>query len=111
MTEVVLSVDVHFEALRDPVWTRVRARHGTGTRDRFDDAYAEWWTREVERAAAGRPSRAAAPVAFVTEAVHRVLIDEGRALARGLARDEKAGLDLVDLDDQWHVEATDDTHD
>src|SRR3954471_24697921 len=112
MTETVLSVDAHFEALREPVWTRFRARHGISSRDRFDDAYAEWWTREVERAAAGRPSRAAAPVAYVTEAVHRVVIDDARARARGLARgDEKAGLDVADLHEQRDVAAAADTHD
>jgi DNA-directed RNA polymerase specialized sigma24 family protein len=101
MTEVVLRVEEHFESLREPVWSRFKARHGIFSRERFDDAYAEWWVRELERLAAGRPSRAAAPVAFVTEAVHRVLIDEGRARARGLARgNEKAGLELVDIDDQ-----------
>src|SRR4051812_9854053 len=109
MTDVVLRADEHFEGLREPVWSRFRARHGLFGRDRFEDAYAEWWTRELERAADGRPSRAAAPAAFVAEAVHRVLIDEARARARGLGRDEKATLELVDLDDQRDVAHDDDT--
>src|SRR4051794_2677590 len=103
MTDVVLRAEEHFEGLREPVWSRLKARHGLYPRDRFDDAYAEWWTREVERAAAGRPSRAGAPIAFVAEAVHRVLIDDARARARGLARDQKAALEFVDLDEQLDV--------
>ena len=75
-------------------------------RDRFDDAYAEWWSREVERSAVGRPSRAGSPVAFVTEAVHRTLLDDLRARARGLSRGtEKSSLQLVDIDDQLDIEA------
>src|SRR4051794_7230100 len=109
MTEVVLRAEEHFEALREAVWARFRARHGLFSRDRFEDAYAEWWTRELERAADGRASRATAPAAFVAEAVHRVLIDEARARARGLGRDEKASLELVDLDDQRDVAHADDT--
>ena len=105
MTEVVLSAEQHFEALRGPVWARFRARHAVFTRDRFEDAYQEFWARELQRAADGRPSRAAAPVAFVTEAVHRVLIDEGRARARGLARDEKSGLGVGALDDHLDLAA------
>src|SRR4051812_8913708 len=103
MTETVLRADEHFDALREPVWVRFRARHGSLARDRFDDAYAEWWTRELERAADGRPSRAAAPVAFVAEAVHRVVIDDARSRARGLPRDKKSALELVDIDDQVDV--------
>src|SRR4051794_34663606 len=109
MTETVLRAEEHFEGLRAAVWARFRARHGLFSRDRFDDAYAEWWTRELERAAAGRPSRAGAPVAFVTEAVHRVLLDDGRARARGLGREEKGTLELVDLDDQLDLAHHDDT--
>ena len=109
MTEIVLRAEEHFEGLRDAVWSRFTARHGLYPRDRFEDAYSEWWTREVERAADGRSSRAAAPVAYVCEAVHRVLIDEARARARGLARDEKAALEMVDLDDQVDVAHHDDT--
>ncbi len=109
MSDVVLSAEVHFEALREPVWSRFKARHGLYPRDRFEDAYAEWWTRELERAAAGRPSRAGAPAAFVTEAVHRVLIDDARARARGLARDQKAALELVDIADQHDVAGSGDT--
>src|SRR3954447_18805928 len=111
MTDVVLRADEHFEGLREPVWSRFRARHGLFGRDRFEDAYAEWWTRELERAADGRPSRAAAPAAFVAEAVHRVLIDEARARARGLGRDEKATLELLDLDAHDHIPAPGDTVD
>src|SRR4051794_1953712 len=109
MTDVVLRAEEHFEGLREAVWSRFRSRHGLFARDRFEDAYAEWWTRELERAATGRPSRATAPAAFVAEAVHRVLIDEARARARGLARDEKSTLEVVDLDDQHDVADTDDT--
>ena len=109
MTETVLRAEEHFEGLRAAVWARFRARHGLFSRDRFDDAYAEWWTRELERAAAGRPSRVGAPVAFVTEAVHRVLLDDGRARARGLGREEKNTLELVDLDDQLDLAHHDDT--
>src|SRR3954463_9043264 len=109
MTEVVLNAEAHFATLREAVWSRFKARHGLYPEARFDDAYAEWWTRELERAATGRPSRATAPAAFVAEAVHRVLIDEARARARGLARDEKSTLEVVDLDDQHDVADTDDT--
>lgn len=100
MTEM-LSAETHFAALREPVWRRFHGRHPVYTRDRFEEAYAEWWTRELERGAAGQPSRPSAPVAFVAEAVHRVLIDEGRAMARGLARgEEKQGLEVVGLDER-----------
>jgi RNA polymerase sigma factor (sigma-70 family) len=109
MTEVVLHADEHFEALREPVWSRFRTRHGAGSRDRFEEAYAEFWLRELERAAAGRPSRAAAPVAFVTEAINRVVIDHARSRARGLARDEKHTLELQDIDDQSSVASDSDT--
>ncbi|MGI8622262.1 MAG: hypothetical protein ACR2NB_01965 [Solirubrobacteraceae bacterium] len=103
MSDVVLSAEKHFEALREVVWARFRARHRECTRERFDDAYAEWWTRELERSRAGRPSRADAPAAFVTEAVRRVLVDEARARARGVARDEKGSVELVDLASQVHA--------
>src|SRR3954447_9692143 len=109
MTETVLRADEHFDALREPVWARFRARHGLHSHDRFEDAYSEWWTRELERAAAGRPSRAGAPAAFVAEAVPRVLIDDPPARARGLARDQKAALDVVDLEDQHDVAGAGDT--
>src|SRR3954447_8243036 len=100
MTDVLLSPDQHFEQLREAVWRRLSARERSCSRERFEDAYAEWWAREVERAAGGRPSRAAAPVAFVTESVHRGLVDGVRARARGLGRAEKHSLELVDLDSQ-----------
>ena len=108
-TLVTLSVEEHFDTLREPVWARFRARHGLYARDRFDDAYAEFWLREVERVAAGRPSRCGTPVAFVCEAVHRVMIDEARSRARGLARgEEKAAFELLDLDDQRDAAGADD---
>ncbi len=109
MSDTILSAEAHFEALREAVWTRFSARHRTCTRDAFEDAYAEWWTREVERAAAGRPSHAEAPTAFVAEAVHRVLIDDLRARARGLAREDKGKLEIIDLDAQMAAADTDDT--
>lgn len=110
MTEVTLDVVEHFATLREPVWVRVRGRNGGLERERFEDAYAEWWSREVERSAAGRPSVAAAPAAFVAEAVHRTLIDELRSRARGLSRGaEKTGLEFVDIDDQLDVAAAEAT--
>src|SRR3954454_16651892 len=109
MPDVVLSAEAHFETLREAVWARFPARHGLYSRDRFEDAYSEWWTRELERAAARRPSRAGAHAAFVAEAVHRVLIDDARARARGLARDQKAALELVALEGQLHVAGGGDT--
>jgi hypothetical protein len=111
MTDVVLSADEDFERLREAVWRRLCARDGFCTRERFDEAYAEWWTREVERAAHGKPSRAAAPVAFVAESVHRVLIDDARARARGLSRDEKNSLEILDLDSQVNAAAQQTTAD
>src|SRR3954447_5124766 len=99
MTELDATRD--FDALRERVWVRVRARNAGLDRDRFEDGYAEWWAREVARALSGKPSVADAPAAFVAEGVHRVLIDESRALARGLARGaEKAAHMMVDIDDQ-----------
>lgn len=106
---VVLSAEEHFESLREAVWARFCARHRSLDRDRFDDLYAEWWAREVERACKGAPSRAAAPAAFVAEAVHRVLLDDVRARARGLGRGDKNSLDIVDLDAQLDTAAADDT--
>jgi DNA-directed RNA polymerase specialized sigma24 family protein len=106
---VVLSVEHHFESLRESVWVRFCARHHASDRERFEDLYAEWWARESERAAAGAPSRAAAPAAFIAEAVHHVLIDDARARARGLGRDAKKSLELVDLEDQLGAAAADDT--
>lgn len=111
MSDVVLSAEKHFEALREGVWSRFCGRHRWCDRDRFDEAYAEWWTREVERAASGRPSRAAAPAAFVAEAVHRVMIDDSRSRARGLGRDEKQSLELVDIGTQADAAAGQDTAD
>ncbi len=107
--DVVLSAEQHFETLREAVWVRFCARHRTSDRERFDDLYAEWWAREAERAAKGSPSRAAAPAAFIAEAVHHVLIDDARARARGLGRDAKASLELVDIDRQRAAAAADDT--
>jgi RNA polymerase sigma factor (sigma-70 family) len=107
--ELVLSAERHFETLREAVWVRFCARHRATDRDRFDDLYAEWWAREVERAARGRPSRATAPAAFIAEAVHRVLIDDARARARGLAREAKGSLEVVDIDGQLGAAAADDT--
>src|SRR3954465_4193898 len=109
MPNTVLSVDEHFESLRESVWLRFAARHRGQDRARFEDLYAEWGTREVERAAKGSPSRAAAPAAFIAEAVHHVLIDDARARARGLGRDVKGSLELVDIDDQLGAVAADDT--
>lgn len=100
MSDVVLSAEKHFEVLREVVWARFCGRHRRCDRDRFDEAYAEWWAREVEREASGRPSRASAPAAFVAEAVHRVLIDDARSRARGLGREDKHSLEFVDLDSQ-----------
>lgn len=108
MTDV-LCAEEHFESLREAVWVRFCARHRGRDRDHFEDLYAEWWTREVERAAKGSPSRAAAPAAFVAEAVHRVFIDDTRARARGLARDDKGALEVVDLDAQLDAAAGSDT--
>ena len=107
--ETVLSAEQHFEALRESVWVRFCSRHGSADRERFDDLYAEWWAKELERAARGKPSRAAAPAAFVAEAVHRVLIDDARARGRGLARDEKGSLDIADIEDQHNTPGIDDT--
>src|SRR6476619_1355707 len=108
MTDVQLEATRDFDELRERVWARVRARHAGLDRDRFEDAYAEWWSREVARALEGRPSSAGAPVAFVAEGVHRVLIDESRSLARGLARgDEKSAHRLVDLDDHQDLPSVD----
>jgi RNA polymerase sigma factor (sigma-70 family) len=109
MSEVMLRAEEHFESLRGPVWARFRSRHPLFSRDRFDDAYQEFWARELERAWDGRSSAASAPVAFVAEAVHRVLIDEGRARARGIARDEKHRLEVEGLDDHLDVAGRDDT--
>ena len=110
MADTVLSAEEHFESLREAVWVRFAVRHGGRVdRERFDDSYAEWWAREAERAARGAPSRAAAPAAFVAEAVHRVLIDDARARARGLGRDEKSSLDIADIDEQRDVAGSDDT--
>jgi DNA-directed RNA polymerase specialized sigma24 family protein len=109
MSEVMLRAEEHFEALRGPVWARFRGRHPLFSRDRFDDAYQEFWARELQRAWDGRSSTASAPVAFVTEAVHRVLIDEGRARARGIGRDEKHRLAVEGLDDHLDVAGEDDT--
>ena len=109
VTDVVLDATRHFESLRTSVWNRLRGRHGALLRDRFEDAYSEWWAREVERAAAGRPSRAAAPVAFVTESVHRVMLDDVRARARGLPRGDKAALQVMQLEALLDAGAEDDT--
>lgn len=109
MADVVLSAAEHFEALREAVWVRHCARHRGFDRDRFDDAYAEWWARELEREARGEPSRASAPAAYVAEAVQRVLVDDARARARGLARDEKHTLELVDIDERLDASGDDDT--
>ncbi len=106
---VVLSAEAHFGTLREAVWVRYCARHRGSDRDRFDDLYSEWWAREVERAAKGSPSRATAPAAFVAEAVHRVLIDDVRARARGLAREDKGSLEIVELEGQLDAAALDDT--
>jgi DNA-directed RNA polymerase specialized sigma24 family protein len=110
MTDVQLEATRDFDELRERVWVRVRSRHAALDRDRFEDAYAEWWSREVARALEGRPSSAGAPVAFVSEGVHRVLIDESRSLARGLARGEqKSAHRLVDLDDHQDLPAVETT--
>lgn len=106
---VALDAARHFEALRAPVRHRLRAQHRALCAERFDDAYSEWWAREVERAAAGRPSRAAAPVAFVAESVHRVLVDEARGRARGLPRGEKAALRITQLEALTDAGAVEDT--
>ncbi len=108
MPETVLSAEQHFETLRESVWVRFAARHRGHDRARFEDVYAEWWAREVARAARGTPSRATAPAAFIAEAVHRVLIDDARARARGIARSEKGTLDVLDIDDQHRVASDDD---
>ncbi len=105
----VLSAEEHFEALRESVWVRFAARHRGEDRARFEDLYAEWWTRECERAANGSPSRASAPAAFIAEAVHHVLIDDVRARARGIGRDEKASLEILDIEDQYAAAADDNT--
>ena len=49
MSDVLLSPDLHFEQLREAVWRRLSARERSCSRERFEDAYAEWWSREVER--------------------------------------------------------------
>lgn len=105
----VLSAEEHFETLRESVWARFAARHRGQDRSKFEDLYAEWWAREVERAANGTPSRATAPAAFIAEAVHHVLIDDARARARGLGRGEKGSLEFVDIDDQYRTAAPADT--
>jgi DNA-directed RNA polymerase specialized sigma24 family protein len=105
----VLSAEAHFESLREAVWVRFCGRHRKADRALFDDLYAEWWAREVERAAKGAASRADSPAAFVAEAVHRVLIDDARARARGLGRGEKGSLEFVDYDQQREAAAADDT--
>jgi len=104
-----LQAEEHFETLREPVWARFRARNPRITRDAFEDLWQDFWTREVERALAGRPSQAAAPVAFLAEALQRIVIDDLRARARGVARSEKSGLQFTDLEDQTHLGARDDT--
>ncbi len=109
MPETVLSAEKHFETLRESVWVRFAARHRGHDRARFEDMYSEWWAREVERAANGSPSRAAAPAAFIAEAVHHVLIDDARSRARGLGRSEKGSLEVVDIDDQHRVASGADT--
>src|SRR5215217_2064060 len=109
MTDVVLRAEEHFEMLREPVWARFRTRHGAGAREIFDDAYSEFWVRELERQADGRPSRVAAPVAYVTEAINRGVIDAARSRARGLPRSDKHLLELHDIDDQTAVAAVGDT--
>jgi DNA-directed RNA polymerase specialized sigma24 family protein len=111
VTEIVLRAEEHFEALRESVWARFRARHGSASRDRFEEAYADFWLKELERESAGRPSSVAAPVAFVSEAVNRVVIDTVRARARGLARDEKHLLEMHDIDEQASVASDADTAD
>jgi DNA-directed RNA polymerase specialized sigma24 family protein len=100
----VLDADEHFDALRGPVRARFR-----GPAELFEDAYAEFWCREAERSAAGRASDAAAPVAFIAEAIQRILIDQARSRGRGLARDAKHTLQTCDLDDQHHLRAAADT--
>lgn len=109
MPDTVLSVEEHFETLRESVWVRFAARHRGEDRSRFEDLYSEWWARELERAAAGSPSRAATPAAFIAEAVHHVLIDDARARARGIGRDEKAALEIVDIEDQYRAASSDNT--
>jgi RNA polymerase sigma factor (sigma-70 family) len=101
-----LRADEHFDALREPVWARFRGRHQS--RELFEDCWSEFWLRESERAAAGRPSHADSPVAFITEALHRIAIDQARARGRGLSRDSKHLLEVHDLDDQHHLGAPDD---
>ena len=108
MADVALNAERDFERLREAVWVRFCARRRGVDRDRFEDAYSEWWAREVERAAEGAPSRAAAPAAFVAEAVHRVLLDDARARARGIGREDKASLAVVDIDEQYDLVAEDD---
>ena len=105
----VLSAEEHFESLREAVWVRFLSRHGGVERERFDDLYAEWWAREYERSARGAASEVTAPAAFIAEAVHRVLIDDVRARGRGLGREEKGGLELVDIDDQLAAAGASDT--
>jgi hypothetical protein len=110
MSETRLDATQHFDALRETVWARVRARHAGLARERFEDAYAEWWSREVARALDGRPSAVDSPAAFVAEGVHRVLLDEARSLARGLSRgSEKSAHRLVDIDDQLDLAAVETT--
>src|SRR4051794_38102490 len=110
MTEVRLDATRHFDDLRERVWLRTRSRHNGLARDSFEDAYAEWWSREVARALEGRPSSAGAPAAFVAEGVHRVLLDDARSRARGLARGaEKAALQTVDIDEQLDLAAVETT--
>jgi RNA polymerase sigma factor (sigma-70 family) len=99
----VLRADEHFEALRGPVWARVRGRVSP---EDFDDAWSEAWARVLAR---GGAVDVEAPVAYMAEAVQRVLIDEHRARARGLARGEKASLEVGDLDDHVDLGALDDT--
>jgi DNA-directed RNA polymerase specialized sigma24 family protein len=109
MADVVLSAEEHFESLREAVWVRFVSRHHGVDRERFEDLYSEWWTRECERCAQGSPSRATAPAAFIAESVHRVLIDDLRARGRGLGRDAKGELEVVDIDDQLALAGPDDT--
>ena len=106
---VVLRADEHFEVLREPVWSRCRSRSPLLDYDRYEDAYAEWWAREAERAGEGRPSVVSAPVAFIADGVHRVLIDDARARARGLSRAEKGALRMTHLDALSAAAADDDT--
>ena len=104
-----LRAEEHFESLREPVWARFRGRNPSTSRETFEDLWQTFWARELERAAAGRASEAAAPVAFVTEALQRLAIDDLRARARGVSRDQKQEIAVGDLDEHAEQSSGDDT--